>query len=78
MFPHDGRRDGAPAPVRHDDGQIGPDSDEWTGEQLRRLDDTYRSWRGDRYRRRADDAHGDSSRDGAPSMPPTRGRPHGR
>jgi hypothetical protein len=51
MYPHPTRRDGMPATSHVDDRQLGPDSDEWPGEQRRRIDDNYRSWRGDRYRR---------------------------
>ena len=59
MFAHSGRRDGAHPPTPCDDGQLGPDSDEWPGDQTRRLDDRYRSWRGDRYRRVADEPAAD-------------------
>ena len=78
MIPHPSRRDGAHIPF--DDGQLGPDSDEWPGEQSRRLDDSYRSWRGDRYRRvpdRSSRSHESGQThppgDGAPKMGPSRG-----
>jgi len=84
MFAHDSRRDGVHSRTRFDDSQLGPDTDEWPGEQIRLLDDDYRSWRGDRYRRVPDDAFDHRHEDGqtpppgdsAPAMPQRRGSGH--
>lgn len=38
-----------------DDGQIGPDADAWPGDQMRHIEERYRSWRLDRYRQFPDE-----------------------
>lgn len=70
LRPHPGHLHPTPATTPADDRQMGPDHDEWPGEQLRRLDDRYRSWRQDRYRENSDARHPrrETHHDAAPTM----------